>query len=81
MMTRKAAVAVVAAAARLATQASAQDYDVPVGSTPSPVSSGDGEKAAAVYLGCFHDNKGDRVLGDKFPSPDMTHEVRGAFKK
>lgn len=40
--------------------------------TPAPV----GEEVEAEYLGCFHDNKGDRVLGDKFDDPDMTTKVR-----
>eukprot|EP00903_Cladosiphon_okamuranus_P020893 g19186.t1 len=66
------AVAIVAAAAALAKQASCQDYD-------TPLISGDGEKDAAVYIGCFHDNKDDRVLGDKFHSPDMTHGVCLAY--
>eukprot|EP00903_Cladosiphon_okamuranus_P020892 g19185.t1 len=68
MMMRVAAVAVAAAsAATLVNQASAQDYE-------TPLISRDG-KEAAVYLGCFHDNKDDRVLGSRFHSADMTHEV------
>eukprot|EP00752_Nemacystus_decipiens_P013639 g12092.t1 len=35
--------------------------------------SGGGE--AYKYLGCFHDSKGDRVLGDKLPSSGMTTKV------
>ena len=29
-----------------------------------------------MYLGCFHDRKDDRVLGDKMKSSEMTTEVR-----
>ncbi|CAM9398466.1 unnamed protein product, partial [Pylaiella littoralis] len=43
-------------------------------STPTPTSVGE-EEEEAVYLGCFHDSKGDRVLGDKITSSDMTTEV------
>ncbi|CAM9398392.1 unnamed protein product, partial [Pylaiella littoralis] len=43
-------------------------------STPAPSSVGR-EEEGAVYLGCFHDSKGDRVLGDKITSSDMTTEV------
>lgn len=32
----------------------------------------------AKYLGCFHDNKKDRVLGDRTDSSDMTTEVHEA---
>ena len=32
----------------------------------------------AEYIGCFHDNRGDRVLGDKRTSSDMTTKVRRA---
>lgn len=31
------------------------------------------------YLGCFHDEDGDRVLGDKIWSSDMTTEVSPFF--
>lgn len=39
--------------------------------TPAPV----GEEVEAEYLGCYHDNRADRVLGDVFDSPDMTTRV------
>lgn len=33
------------------------------------------EKAYSM-VGCYADNKGDRVLGHKMMSPDMTTEVK-----
>eukprot|EP00903_Cladosiphon_okamuranus_P020895 g19188.t1 len=37
------------------------------------------EQEGAGYLGCFHDHKPDRVLGDKLASPDMTPTVCLAY--
>ena len=80
MMTRLSALAVVAATATFAKQAAAADYDMPATPTPTPVedptSPGSGGVEQAEYLGCFHDNKEDRVLGETFDDPDMTTEVR-----
>ena len=68
MMTRLSAVAAAATAGTAllsgARQVSAMDYRPPSGSG-----------AEYEYVGCFHDNKDDRVLGDKYDSPDMTTEV------
>lgn len=36
------------------------------------------EIEGAEYLGCFHDNQEDRVLGDKFEDREMTPEVSRA---
>lgn len=85
MMTRLSALAVVAATATLAKQAAAADYDMPATPTPTPVedptSPGSGGVEQAEYLGCFHDNQDDRVLGETFDDPDMTTEVRGEGPK
>eukprot|EP00752_Nemacystus_decipiens_P008156 g7295.t1 len=43
--------------------------------TPAPI----GEDIEAEYLGCFHDRKEDRVLGDKFDDRGMTTMVRGEY--
>lgn len=65
-----------ATATSLTKHASAQ---MSTDSTPSPVfvegptSDGGGEEA--TYLGCFHDNPDDRVLGDKLILADMSTEV------
>lgn len=68
MMTHLSAVAALVAAATLVGhQAVGQSADY---SPLSPVGEDEYE-----YLGCFHDNKDDRVLGDKFNSADMTTEV------
>eukprot|EP00752_Nemacystus_decipiens_P005992 g5411.t1 len=48
----------------------------PAGSTRAPVSeSPGGPTVDAEHLGCFHDDRGDRVLGDKTDSPDMSPAV------
>lgn len=62
-MTRFSAVAAITATAALIAQASA---------------SGDTAVEEGVYVGCYHDNKDDRVLGDTFDDPDMTPTVSRA---
>ena len=37
-----------------------------------------GKEVGANYLGCFHDNQKDRVLGDYLHKPDMTTKVSSA---
>eukprot|EP00752_Nemacystus_decipiens_P013638 g12091.t1 len=61
MMSRLSAVAVVATTGALASQASAM--------------SSSGSREAYKYLGCFHDRKDDRVLGDMLRDSDLTTEV------
>ena len=48
--------------------------DKNVGNRARALADRDGE---AVYLGCFHDSKEDRVLGDMINSSEMTTEVQG----
>lgn len=71
MTTRLPALAAFVAAAALANQA--VGYTAP---PEDPISSGGGEELKAEYIGCFYDNTGDRVLGDKTTSSDMTTAVR-----
>lgn len=73
MMTRVSAVAVVAAAAALAKQTAAT-YVPPGGSVEDPTGAGGGGEEYE-HLGCFHDSKNDRVLGDKLSSSEMTTKV------
>lgn len=46
--------------------------------TDAAASGAGGGEEEAEYLGCFHDNRADRVLGDKLTSSDMTTKVRRA---
>lgn len=79
-MTRLSTVAVVAATATLAKQASsATDFGMQTAPKPSPAKDstrdGGGEEEV-VYLGCFYDSSNDRVLGGKVASSaDMTIAV------
>lgn len=63
MMSRLSAIVVVTAT--MIGQASAAEY----------FPAGGGEEA--VYIGCFHDDPDDRVLGDMIMADDMTTGVRG----
>lgn len=71
MMTRVSGIIAAAVAGvmmMLAKQATATD---PTRSPPTA-----GANTEAEYLGCFHDNKDDRLLlGDKYTSSDMTTAV------
>ncbi|CAM9333781.1 unnamed protein product [Ectocarpus sp. 13 AM-2016] len=48
--------------------------------TTAPPTDGDGDVGGGEevdYVGCFHDNTEDRILGDKLDSMDMTTEHQG----
>ncbi|CAM9420102.1 unnamed protein product [Ectocarpus sp. 6 AP-2014] len=46
----------------------------PIETTPPPTDGDVGDVEEAEYVGCFHDNTEDRILGDKLDSMDMTTE-------
>lgn len=53
------------------TNATMAPTDMPTNSTDSPVT------GAYEHVGCYNDNKDDRVLGHKMKSPTMTPDVSG----